>query len=123
MAATLFKLVISAQTTTTVLTKPDVQRLFYNFDPEDVDEGVLTIAPGSFVDDTGSTVSTMPLITTDNGYYMLFINGVLQQETLYTVSETGVEIPDIGDVPEGAPIILVVTNFTPTADSQTTFLT
>ena len=63
--------------------------------------------------------------TADNGYYMLFINGVLQQSSLYTVSGDGsqVVITDAATIPVGAPITLVVTNFAPVSDSDTTVTT
>jgi hypothetical protein len=122
--ATLFKLAITAETITTVSTKPNVQKLFYTFKSEHVSEGNLTIPANAFVDDQGDSITEIPLVTSsNNGYYMLFINGVLQQESLYTVTTANVQIPGIGDVQTDTPIILVVTNFTPDADSQTTIAT
>ncbi len=127
MAVTLFKLVITAETETTILTKPDVKRFFYEFDPNDFDlvEGKLIIPAGSFTDDQGNPVVNIPLADPDSGYYSLFINGVLQQEDLYTVSatEVEVEIGDPNDIPVNAPITLIVTNFESEADSETTIIT
>ncbi|HHY91518.1 MAG TPA: DUF4183 domain-containing protein [Clostridiales bacterium] len=127
MALKLFKLVISAETATTVLTNPDVRRFFYEYDPADFDpvEEKLIIPAGSFVDDEGNPVVNIPLADPDNGYYLLFINGVLQQADFYTVSAGQVEV-EIGapeEIQEGEPIILVVTNFEPDADSTTTIIT
>ncbi|NMA65692.1 MAG: DUF4183 domain-containing protein [Clostridiaceae bacterium] len=120
--ATLFKLAITADTTTTVLTKPDVQRYFYLLDPQHIDQdtGTLTIPANAFVDDQENPVANITLAEPDNGYYLLFINGVLQQDTLYTVASDNVEIPDADDIEVSAPITLIVTNFAPEADSQTT---
>ncbi len=118
--ATLFKLAINADATTTVATKPDVQRLFYTFDPTDVVSGDLVIAANKFVDDQGAAATDIPELTTDNGYYLLFINGVLQQDSLYTITDTDVTIPSVGTIPDDAPITLIVTNFAPEADSQIT---
>ncbi|NLT94792.1 MAG: DUF4183 domain-containing protein [Clostridia bacterium] len=119
--ATLFKLAISAETQTTVSTKPDIKRYFYKFDPQHLDQGVLTIPATAFVDDQDNPVAdTLTLITPDNGYYLLFINGVLQQEDLYTVDEDEVVIQDASTIEVDSPITLIVTNFAPEADSQTT---
>jgi hypothetical protein len=120
MAATLFKLAIAASSTTTVSTKPAVKRYFYKLNPTDVDEGTLTIPAESFVDDAGDTVATITLATENNGYYLLFVNGVLQQETLYTVAADEVEVLDAASIPEDAIITLVVTNFDPAANTSTT---
>jgi len=124
MAATLFKLAITAETVTTVSTKPVVERLFYTVDSQHIDAGVLTIPANAFVDDQGNTLTgNIPSVSTDNGYYLLFVNGVLQQEDLYTVSDTQVVIQDADRIQLGAPITLIVTNFAPEADSTTTITT
>lgn len=121
--ARLFKLAITAETITTVTTEPDVKRYFYNLNTDDVDEGVLTIPAGSFVDDQDNPVDTITEITPGNGFYLLFINGVLQQSDLYTVSSTEVVVQDASTIEPGSPIVLVVTNFATNADSQTTINT
>lgn len=124
--ATLFKLAIDAAATTTVSTKPDVKRLFYTYDPADISGTDLVIAAGKFVDDAGNTATEIPELETDNGYYLLFFNGVLQQESLYTITDTEVTIPNISSydpIPDDAPITLIVTNFVPTAASQITVTT
>lgn len=121
--ARLFKLAITAETVTTVTTEPDVKRYFYNLNTDDVDEGVLTIPAGSFVDDQDNPVGTITEITPGNGFYLLFINGVLQQSDLYTVSSTEVVVQDASTIEPGSPIVLVVTNFATNADSQTTINT
>ncbi|WFA10474.1 DUF4183 domain-containing protein [Tissierella sp. Yu-01] len=36
----------------------------------------------------------LPTVTPENGYYLLFVNGVLQQENLYTVAVNQVVIND-----------------------------
>ncbi|HHW22062.1 MAG TPA: DUF4183 domain-containing protein [Clostridiaceae bacterium] len=118
--ATLFKLAITAQTTTTVTTKPAVKKYFYLMDPQHLDQGTLTIPAAAFVDEQENPVVNITLVTPDNGYYLLFINGVLQPETLYTVEANQVIITDAGTVPIDATITLIVTNFAPEADSTTT---
>ena len=78
------------------------------------------------MDDSGNAVTgNLTTTATDNGYYLLFVNGVLQQSGLYTVSTDGsqVVIPQASTVPVDAPIILVVNNFAPTSTSTTTVTT
>ena len=123
MAASLFKLAITAESTTTVTTEPSVLNYFYTLDPAHIDEGTLTIPATAFVDDQGDAVTTITLAATDNGYYLLFINGVLQQDSLYTVSANNVVVQDAATIPEDAPITLSVINFAPDADTQTTITT
>ena len=47
---------------------------------------------------------------------------LLQQEGLYTVTADNVEI-QTDEIPEDAPITLIVTNFAPEADTETTITT
>ncbi|SHJ40491.1 DUF4183 domain-containing protein [Lutispora thermophila] len=121
--ATLFKLAITAETVTTVSTNPDVKRFFYTVDPQHIASEVLTIPATAFIDDQDNPVTTITEVTAGNGYYLLFINGALQQETLYTVSTTDVIIQDATNIPEDALVTLIVTNFVPNADSNTTIIT
>lgn len=118
MAVELFKLAIEAESS--IVLSPDIENFFYLFDPGDVDETTgLTIEAADFVDDAGDPITSITEATTDNGYYQLFINGVLQQEGLYTVTTANVTIPTITDstsIPENAPITLIVTNFVPVDD-------
>lgn len=123
MAATLFKLAISAESTTTVTTKPSVLNYFYTLDPTHIDQGTLTIPATAFVDDQGDAVTTITLADADTGYYLLFINGVLQQEGLYSVTANNVVIQDADTIKEDSPITLSVINFTSDADTQTTVTT
>ncbi len=126
MAAQLFKLAIDATTTTNVEVNPEIERYFYLLDEDDRTGGVLTILATKFIDDAGDIMTgNLTTATTDNGYYLLFINGVLQQSSLYTVSTDGsqVTVNDAATIPVGAPITLIVTNFVPTADSDTTVTT
>jgi len=123
MAVTLFKLAISAESTTTVTTEPTVLNYFYTLDPAHIDAGTLTIPANAFVDDQGDTVTTITLADADTGYYLLFINGVLQQEGLYSVTANNVVIQDADTIKEDSPITLSVINFTSDADTQTTVTT
>lgn len=126
MATQLFKLAIDATTTTDVEVNPEIEKYFYLLDAVDRTGGVLTIPAAKFVDDAGDDVTgNLTTATTNNGYYLLFINGVLQQSSLYTVNTDGsqVTVNDAETIPVGAPITLIVTNFAPTSDSDTTITT
>ncbi len=126
MATQLFKLAIDAATTTDVVINPDIENYFYLLDAVDRTDDVLTIPANKFTDDTGNVMTgNLTTVATANGYYLLFINGVLQQSSLYTVSGDGsqVTVNDAETIPVDAPITLIVTNFAPTSDSDTTVTT
>ncbi|HHV08671.1 MAG TPA: DUF4183 domain-containing protein [Clostridiales bacterium] len=126
MATQLFKLAIDATTTTDVDINPEINKYFYLLNEDDRTGGVLTIPATKFIDDAGDIMTAnLTTATTDNGYYLLFINGVLQQSSLYTVNTDGsqVTVNDAETIPVGAPITLIVTNFAPTSDSDTTVTT
>lgn len=126
MAIQLFKLAIDATTTTDIEVNPEIEKYFYLLNEDDRTGGVLTIPATKFIDDAGDIMTgNLTTAITDNGYYLLFINGVLQQSSLYTVSTDGsqVTVNDAETIPVGAPITLIVTNFAPTADSDTTVIT
>jgi len=119
MPTEVFKVVVSASTTTTA--RPNVSRFFFKTTTA-VPGKTLTINDTQFVDDNGDPVGAGGIVTatTNNGYYNLFVNGIAMQEDTYTVSTTSVVITtdeDMGLV-ANTPIILVVTNFDP--ESTTT---
>lgn len=122
MATKLFKLAIDANTTTDVDLHPDIDIYFYEFNPAQIVGDTVTIPATEFTDADGQEVTdTLTTINSNNGYYLLFINGVLQQSSLYTVSGDGSQVViEDTDILQGAPITLVVTNFVPTATSDTT---
>lgn len=126
MATQIFKLVIDATTTTDTDVNPTVDKYFYELREDERTDGTVTIPATQFTDNNGD-VMTVNLTTAAevNGYYLLFINGVLQQSSLYTVSADGsqVVITDAASVPVGAPITLIVNNFAPASDSSTTVTT
>ncbi|NLL76081.1 MAG: DUF4183 domain-containing protein [Clostridiales bacterium] len=126
MATQLFKLAIDAATTTDVEVNPEIERYFYLLSDDDRTGDVLTIPATKFIDDNGDVMTgNLTTATTDNGYYLLYINGVLQQSGLYTVNVDGsqVVVNDTATVPVGVPITLIVTNFAPISDSTTTITT
>ncbi len=126
MATQLFKLVIDAATTTDTAINPEVDKYFYELREDERTGGTITIPATQFTDNNGDIMTgNLTTAATDNGYYLLFINGVLQQSSLYTVSTDGsqVVITDAATVPVDAPITLIVNNFAPVSDSTTTVTT
>ena len=126
MAIQLFKLAIDAATTTDVDINPEIIRYFYLLEEVDRTDDTLVIPATKFVDDAGDIMTgNLTTAVADNGYYMLFVNGVLQQSSLYTVSGDGsqVTVTDAETIPVQAPITLIVTNFAPISDSDTTVTT
>ena len=126
MATKLFKLVIDAETTTTTDVNPEIEKYFYELNEDERTGSTITIPSTLFTDDEGnSVVGNLTTADADNGYYLLFINGVLQQSSLYTVAADGseVEITDAATVAVGSPITLIVNNFAATSDSDTTVTT
>lgn len=126
MATTLFKLAIDAVTTTNTDINPEVSKYFYELREDERTDGTVTIPATQFTDSDGNIVTdNLTTLATDNGYYLLFINGVLQQSSLYTVSGDGsqVVITNVATIPVGAPITLIVNNFAPVSDSETTVAT
>ncbi|MFJ6207104.1 DUF4183 domain-containing protein [Lysinibacillus sp. NPDC092081] len=64
-----------------------------------------TVASTTFLNDSGSAATTFPIVT--NGYYNLYINGVLQEGGSYSVSATGLTFHTVtGTLPAGTPIIV-----------------
>ncbi|WP_163538218.1 DUF4183 domain-containing protein [Gracilibacillus sp. YIM 98692] len=121
MATELFKLVMSANTTTD--TNPQIEKYFYNLSEDERAGDTVTIPATEFTDDAGNTMTgNLTTASTDNGYYLLFVNGVLQQSSLFTVSSGGsqVAITQASTVPVSAPITLAVNNFAPTSSTSVT---
>ncbi len=119
MATQLMKLKIAV--TTTTVTDPSNTRFFYVTTTETAAGATLSIDAAAFLNDTGVAVVTLPALTTDDSYFNVYANGVLQMESIctYTPGATGVGKLEI-DVPAGGdpilvdtPIVLEVMNYTP----------
>ncbi|MFB7156868.1 DUF4183 domain-containing protein [Lysinibacillus sp. NPDC056232] len=64
-----------------------------------------TVAATTFLNDSGIAATTFPIVT--NGYYNLYINGVLQEGGSYTVSATELTFNTVtGTLSAGTPIII-----------------
>ncbi|ABW18169.1 DUF4183 domain-containing protein [Alkaliphilus oremlandii] len=126
MATKLFKLVVDAVTTTDTDIHPEVENYFYELSETERSGSTVTIPSTLFTDSEGTAVTgNLTTAAANNGYYLLFINGVLQQSSLYTVSVDGSEvvITNADSILVGTPITLVVNNFVPDSDSTTTVTT
>ena len=64
-----------------------------------------TIAATAFLNDSGNAATAFPVI--ENGYYNLYINGVLQESGSYTISATELTFNEVtGTLSAGTPLIL-----------------
>lgn len=64
-----------------------------------------TVAVATFLDDSGTAATAFPVLT--NGYYNLYINGVLQEGDSYTISATVLTFNDVtGTISAGTPLIV-----------------
>ena len=131
MALRIVKLFVSATTATTTTAGPTVTKFFYETTAQTAAGSTLTIAVGSFEDDTGAAATTLPALAADNSYFTVEINGVPQMsDTLaYTAGGAGtgqleITVP-VGSDPIEAqtPIILEVVNYDPQSSSTTTITT
>lgn len=124
MAVELFKLVMSG-TPSNIRVSPTVNRYFrkYNAVQDKVSNNRLMILASRFLNDNGSIVPSNGIATRhlSNGYYMLFVNGALQQSNLYTVYKSQLLVlSGAAGLPANSPISLVVNNFTPNLDISIT---
>jgi hypothetical protein len=79
--------------------------------------GITSIPAASFIDDTGAAITTLPAVTA-NSYANVYINGVIQPTSVYTLSTTALNIDD--EVSVGAPVIVEFVTHTATSTSTPT---
>lgn len=120
MPPPLFRLVVEATTTTDTNLYATANNYFYIFEPGDVVEGTLYAPANKFVDDDDNPVTELELANQDNGYYLLVINGMMQQASVFSVSQSELIVAGADDILTGSPIVLTVTNFLPQSVSTTT---
>jgi len=119
----LMKLLVNVVTTTTVV--PEAVKFFYVADATTAGGATLTIDAADFFDDLGAAVTTLPPLNPDNGYFSVYVNGVLQMQDIstYTPGATGVgslaiAVPAGTDsILEDTPVVLEIVNFTPDSSS------
>lgn len=119
MAKKLFKLVMSATTTTD--TVPTVNRYFYPASAS-INTTSFKILHSKFFKDNGLSATALVTATPSNGYYLLFVNGELQQSGIYTVTATAVTIAATAaiTIPASGVVSLDVTNFAPSSTTTVT---
>ncbi|MFP4974565.1 DUF4183 domain-containing protein [Paenibacillus sp. CN-4] len=109
--------VASGGTIGTVVT-PAATRFFASVAAGDIAGGVTTILAGSFVNDDNDPVTVLPTLST-NEYFNVYVNGVLQQSSLSTVTPASLVL-DTTDISVGVPVILEVASFANVTSTITT---
>lgn len=126
MAAQLMKIKVVVSTST--VTTPTDTRFFYVTTAQTDAGSTLTIDAADFLDDAGAAVVTLPSLATDDSYFDVYANGVMQMESIctYTPGATGVGQLEIA-VPAGGeailidtPIVLDVMNYAPVSTNTIT---
>ncbi|WP_416825453.1 DUF4183 domain-containing protein [Ectobacillus polymachus] len=121
MALQLMKILVAASTTTEVV--PTDSRFFYVTTTSTAAGATLSIDAASFLNDTGTAVTTLPTLPTNNSYFNVYINGVLQMEGIstYTPGITGVgslaiNVPAGGSgIPASTPVVLEIVTYAPSS--------
>jgi hypothetical protein len=121
MALQLMKLLVTASTTTDVVPTPE--KFFHVTAAETAAGATLSIDTADFFDDAGAAATDLPVLTTDNSYFNVYVNGVLQMEGISTytpgattVGSLDIDVPAGGDpILAGTPIVLEVINYAPTS--------
>lgn len=93
--------------TTTV--SPTVARYYAAITAAMIAGGVTTIPAASFLDDADAPVTTLPTPGA-NGYFNVYVNGILQQGGLSTLTAASLALAS-GDFVEGTPVLLEVGTF------------
>lgn len=123
MALELMKLKITLQSQ--IETNPNCMRFFYVTTDETEGGETLLIDAADFLDDTGTIVTELPALETNNSYFNVYINGVLQMEDISTytpgiteVGELKIEVPSgTKSILEDSPIVLELVNYIPSSDN------
>ena len=120
MTLEIMKLAVEAFST--VSAKPDIQRFFHKTTNIVTGPSTLEIPAQDFFNDTGAAVTLLPAITSDNGYFQVYMNGILQMNGLSTYipgkvneGKLSITIPDGSNILHGTIIVLEILNFVPTA--------
>ncbi|THF77278.1 DUF4183 domain-containing protein [Cohnella fermenti] len=125
MAASLIKLFITATASAPTATggeiettvSPNVTRFNATIAGGMIAGGNTTIPAASFLDDDGGTVTDLPAQPTD-GYINVYVNGVLQEGGLSTLSTTQLVLSTV-DIEEGTPVVLQVSDYSSTTSTIT----
>ncbi|MCM3039917.1 DUF4183 domain-containing protein [Paenibacillus motobuensis] len=110
LTATASAPVASGGAVTTTL-NPDTTRYFATLTAGMLGATTTTIPAGSFVDDADAAITALPALTA-NDYFNVYINGVLQQQSLSTLSTSDLVLnATTPDLSAGTPIQLEIVSF------------
>ncbi|MGE7822707.1 DUF4183 domain-containing protein [Paenibacillus sp. NPDC093718] len=109
--------VATGGTITTTVT-PTVTRYFALITEAMIGADSITMPATSFVDDAEAAVTAFPALT-GTEYFNVYINGMLQQLALSTLTTASLVL-DTTDVPAGIPVLLEIASFTNTTSAITT---
>lgn len=109
--------VASGGAITTTVT-PVTSRFFATITADMIAGGVTTIAAASFVDDADAAVVALPALA-GTDYFFVYINGVLQQQSLSTLTTASLVLATV-DVVVGVPVTLEISSFAGTTSTITT---
>ena len=109
--------VASGGAITTTVT-PVTSRFFTAITADMIAGGVTTIAAASFVDDADAAVVALPALAATD-YFNVYINGVLQQQSLSTLTTASLVLATV-DVVVGVPVTLEIASFGGTTSTITT---
>jgi len=101
----------------TVVT-PATTRYFAAVAAGDIGATTITIPATSFVDDADAPVVTFPVLTASE-YFNVYVNGVMQQNSLSTVTTTSLILNTV-DISVGVPVTLQISSFADTVSNITT---
>lgn len=109
--------VASGGEVTTVIT-PTVSRYFATLTADMIGATETTIPADSFVDDADAPITDLPELTTTD-YLNVYINGVLQQASLSTLTTASLVL-DTVDLTPGIPVMIEVGSFSNVVSTITT---
>ncbi|WP_314004195.1 DUF4183 domain-containing protein [uncultured Paenibacillus sp.] len=126
MAASLIKLYVAATASAPVATggavtttvDPNVTRFNATIAAGMIGATDTTIPAASFSDDNGNAVTNLPS-TPANGYINVYVNGLLQEAGLSTLSTTQLVLSTTA-APAGVPVVLEVSDYSNTTSAITT---
>ncbi|MBQ4900982.1 DUF4183 domain-containing protein [Paenibacillus sp. Marseille-P2973] len=97
---------------------PSITRYFATITAAMIGATDTTIAAASFTDDADAAITALPALAASD-YFNVYINGVLQQASLSTLSTASLVL-DTVDLIEGVPVQLEIGSFTGVTSDITT---
>ncbi|GIP52458.1 DUF4183 domain-containing protein [Paenibacillus vini] len=97
---------------------PSITRYFATITAAMIGATDTTITAASFTDDADAAITTLPALAASD-YFNVYINGVLQQASLSTLSTASLVL-DTVDLIEGVPVQLEIGSFTGVTSDITT---